>query len=213
MSTIIYGAGATGRLVAALLKRAGRKVEHVFCDSLKEPCAHHGFELAVQPSTRLRELCQEPSDYAMMIAVGYQHGAEINARRQELYDGYKKQGFGFVGLGDWLESVVLPQTQFHHGSKLGVNCFVSSGVVIGHDARIGDHVWVNSNVSIDGGAEIGDCCVLGSGAVIGAGIRLGHHTLVGPGAVVLRNTRPYSAHIAEFTRESRFSSTVYRRLG
>jgi hypothetical protein len=157
-----------------------------------------------------------PSQFNLLIAIGYQHGG-MNAKRAQLFETLSAAGYAFCTLppscpAESVGSMLLPGVVVHDNAHIGVNCFISSNTVIGHDAVIGAHSWINANVSLDGGAVVGERCVIGAGAVIGAGVTLGARTLVGPGAVILEDTEPDSVWLAPAAQKHRFSSAVFGRM-
>jgi sugar O-acyltransferase (sialic acid O-acetyltransferase NeuD family) len=221
VKTVIYGAGATARMVAPLLgaQLSGVVADYVHGEPEGEATFLHNQQ--VHLAEDLRRLFP-PSNHKLIICIGYQHSA-MNGKRAELYELLSAAGYQFDRMGmppPWFAesaavgegSVLLPGVVLHDSASVGVNCFVSSNTVIGHDVELGAHCWVNANVSIDGSAVIGERCVIGAGAVIGAGVRLGARTLVGPGAVVLRDTEPDSAWFAPAAEKQRFSSGTFGRM-
>jgi bifunctional N-acetylglucosamine-1-phosphate-uridyltransferase/glucosamine-1-phosphate-acetyltransferase GlmU-like protein len=194
---IIYGAGATARMAVHV---AGDRLCGVVSDSFSENNPQKlGGEWVEHPDA-LSDY--PPSDYVVLVAVGYQHGG-MNSRRKEICESLISRGYDAPG------NIFLDRVSIHTDVRIGMNCFISSGTVLGHDVVLGSHVWLNANVSIDGGVVIGDRCVIGAGAVIGTGVKLGERTLVGPGAVVLRDTLPGSVWLAPEAKEQRFGSSVF----
>ncbi len=221
---VIYGAGATARMMAEYLSEA---IAGAVSDNLEHTFRLNG-EIPVCDSSLLASK-YPPEQFFVIVGVGYQHGTYrngrcgMNARREELYLTLDSWGYQLasasnndlcVNAGERVQpgTFFAPGVCMHHGASVGVNCFVSSNVTIGHDAHVGDHAWINAGVSIDGGAEVGDRCVIGSNAVIGAGVILGARTLVGPGAVVLRNTDPGATVLAAPSVTQRFDSEVFGSL-
>lgn len=215
MKTIVYGAGATARIAAALL---GDQVGGVVADGeigtrIGECLSQHSDSLSI---------LYPPELFNLLICIGYQHGG-MNTRRREVFETLSKAGYSFRSALGWTwvhlptdrigaGCMLLPGVVAHDNAQIGVNCFVSSNTVIGHDAQVGSHSWINANVSLDGGAVVGEQCVIGAGAVIGAGVQLGDRTLVGPGAVVLRDTPPDTVWLAPGAVLHRFSSKVFGRM-
>ena len=219
MKTLIYGAGATGRMAAFMLK--GSNQEYELVDDMADDLPF--FEIYEKQVYSLSDaLTHLPFDeYEALVCVGYQHGkGGMNARREELSRHLLDLGYALRGLSvtsDKLsmaharcsKSMILGGTEFHTNVILEPGCFLGSNVTVGHDVRIGAYSWINSGVSIDGSAKIGRRCVIGSNAVVGAGVTLGDRTLVGPGAVVLRDTAPDAVVLAAPSEVQRFSSDVY----
>lgn len=67
-------------------------------------------------------------------------------------------------------------------AKIGQNCLIEPGVVIGHEAEIGDHVHIAANTVIGRGVVIGVGCAIGANVTI-------THSLLGQGVVVYPGAR------------------------
>ncbi len=75
------------------------------------------------------------------------------------------EGSTVIGSGTKIDNLV----HIAHGVKIGKNCLIVAGVVIG------------------GSCEIGDNCYIGMGALIKNKIRIGKNAVIGMGAVVLKD--------------------------
>ena len=205
MKTLIYGSGATARLIV----RFAPYVHGVIEDYPSHQPA--GSPLLNRPTLKLPQ-----PDCELIIGVGYQHGeGGMNKRREEIAEigcplASVIFSFGVRNIGTGC--VVLPGTILHDNSCIGRNCFIASNVTVGHDVCIGDHSWVNSGVALDGSAIVGRRCVIGANAVIGAGVKLGERVLIGPGAVVLRDVPDGGVVLAPESVLHRFNSSVFGRM-
>lgn len=74
-------------------------------------------------------------------------------------------GSTVIGAGTKIDNLV----HIAHGAKIGKNCLIVAGAVIG------------------GSTEIGDNCYIGIGAMIKNKIRIGNNVVIGMGAVVLND--------------------------
>jgi UDP-3-O-[3-hydroxymyristoyl] glucosamine N-acyltransferase len=75
------------------------------------------------------------------------------------------RGSTVIGSGTKIDNLV----HIAHGVKIGKNCLIVAGAVIG------------------GSCEIGDNCYIGIGAMIKNKIKIGKNAVIGMGAVVLRD--------------------------
>jgi len=67
-----------------------------------------------------------------------------------------------IGQGTVIDSL----THIAHGVKIGRNCAIVSGAVIGGSAEIGDNTFIGMNASIKQKVKIGKGCTIGAGAVV-----------------------------------------------
>ena len=67
-----------------------------------------------------------------------------------------------IGEGTVIDSLV----HVAHSAKIGRNCAIVSGAVIGGSAEIGDSTFIGMNASIKQKVKIGKGCTIGSGAVV-----------------------------------------------
>ena len=146
-----------------------------------------------------------PSQYRMLIAVGY---IQNNKIRKERYFRAKEMGYQFITfispkavtypenlvgenciIGHY--AVISPDTQ------IGNNVIIGSGSTVGHDVVIGDHCFLSNGVSIAGSANIGECCYLGTNSTIRNKISIGKECVIGAGAILLENAEDRSVYLGE----------------
>lgn len=71
-------------------------------------------------------------------------------------------GSTVIGEGTCIDNLV----HIAHGVKIGKNCLIVAGTVIGGSCEIGDNVFIGINASIKNKVSIGDNCIVGMGAIV-----------------------------------------------
>lgn len=80
-----------------------------------------------------------------------------------------------------IDRAVVGNTIISRGSK------IDHHVHVGHGAKIGEDCLIVAGTVIGGSAEIGDRCYLGMGCLIKNKVKIGNDVTVGMGAVVLKD--------------------------
>lgn len=96
----------------------------------------------------------------------------LNHVRLETYAAARLRGFK-------CETLRHPQTICEPDIRVGENCWIGAGAVIGTGVRIGNNTFVGASARIDAGAQIGANAWIGPGAAIGQHARIGAHCLIG----------------------------------
>lgn len=137
-----------------------------------------------------------PSDYRLLIPMGYQH---INGVRREHFEGAKQRGYTFVNYVSSRASV-WPDLQigenvliYEHAiiqpfARIGSNCIIRSGAHISHHCEIADHAFIAAEVAMGGEGYVGEQAFVGVGAVLRDRIRIAERSFIGAGAVVVKDT-------------------------
>ena len=73
----------------------------------------------------------------------------------------------------------------YRDTVIGENTKLDNLVHVGHNAKIGRNCLIVAGAVIGGSAEIGDCCYIGMNASIRNRVKIGKHVLIGAGAVVV----------------------------
>jgi len=71
-------------------------------------------------------------------------------------------GSTVIGEGTKIDNLV----HIAHGAKIGKNCLIVAGAVIGGSAEIGDNCFIGINASIKNKVKIGNNVTVGMGAVV-----------------------------------------------
>jgi len=155
------------------------------------------------------EAVYPPSDYRLLIPMGYQR---INGVRRERYDMAKQRGYTFVSYVSSRAST-WPDLQigenvliYEHAiiqpfARIGNNCIIRSGAHISHHCVIDNHAFVAAEVAMGGEGYVGEQAFVGVGAVLRDRIRIGERTFVGAGAVVVGNTDADGVYVGNPARK------------
>lgn len=150
-----------------------------------------------------------PSDYRLLIPMGYQR---INGVRRARYEAAKQRGYTFVNYISSRASV-WPDLQvgenvliYEHAviqpfASIGDNCIIRSGAHISHHCRIASHAFVAAQVAMGGEGHIGEQAFVGVGAVLRDRIRVAERTFIGAGAVVLQPTEADGTYVGNPARK------------
>ena len=198
---ILFGSGATARMMRYQFERIGRKiVAHVVDDGFVEASFLDG--LPVIPFSQLL-ISFPPALYDCFVCIG---PARQNQLRKERLDILEKLGYGIASyispealVADHIH--IYPHTKIGERSicqpfvSLGKNVFIGSGCIIGHGTVIGDHCFIASGVITGGGVRIGDYSFLGTGSILRNDIILGCRVTVGAGVTLLEDAADNSLYI------------------
>lgn len=72
------------------------------------------------------------------------------------------EGSTVIGAGTKIDNLV----HIAHGVKIGKNCLIVAGTVIGGSSEIGDNCFLGINCSIKNKVKIGNNCTIGMGAIV-----------------------------------------------
>lgn len=138
-----------------------------------------------------------PSEYKMLILLGYQN---MNRLRASKYLYAKEKGYQFIS---YINSRAYSLEDFH----VGENCFILENQSINLDVKIGnnvvmwscnhlgdysvieDHVWISSHVAVAGNATIKEYSFVGVNASILNNVIIAPKTFVGAGVSIAQNTK------------------------
>jgi len=146
-----------------------------------------------------------PSDYHMLIAIGFQR---TNGLRSERYRQAKAKGYTLINyisskavtwpgtvVGD--NCIISPNTMISPSAKIGNDVLIGPGCVVAHDNTIGDHCFVGSGVSLSGVVTIEAYCFIGTGATVRDNVTIGRQSIIGAGALILENTPDKSVYLGK----------------
>jgi len=166
------------------------------------------------------EIEYPPTDYGMLVAVGYQ---KLNKLRAAKYNDAKGKGyklvsyissklgnFGNVEIGD--NCFILENQAIQPCSKIGNNVTIWSGNHIGHHSTIQDHCFITSQVVISGNTVIEPYCFIGVNATIGHSITIGEESFIGAGSLITKNADKKSVFIAKDTDKYKLDSEYFVRF-
>lgn len=198
---ILFGAGATARMMRYQYKRICREVvAHVVDDDYLEQSELDG--LPVIPFSQLLTSF-DPRFYDCFVCIG---PARQNELRQERLHMFEQMGYGIASYVS-PEALVADHIHIHPHTKIGErsicqpfvsigkNVFIGSGCIIGHNSVIEDHCFIASGVITGGGVHIGAYSFLGTGCILRNDITLGRRVMVGAGVTLLEDAPDDSVFI------------------
>jgi acetyltransferase EpsM len=169
-----FGAGAQGRLAADLVRwhfAATYRVAGFFDDGKPagETLPGGGRVLGgVMDAERLL-----PPDAVVFVALGARHRAKALQLIRDLRE-----------AGVPLASLIPPTASVSPSARLGDNCLLMPGALVGAGVMAGDLLWMHANAALEHDTSAGPGVLLGPSAAVAAGARLGAGALIGAGAVV-----------------------------
>jgi len=199
---VIFGLGTFAQVAKVYLT----------CDSHYEVVAFtvdkafvHGesaFGLPVVPFEEV-ETKYPPGQYKMLVAIGYNEGNHLRARK---YEEAKAKGYelityvnsrtaiwGEVEIGD--NCFIFENETIQPFVKIGNDVVIWSGNHIGHHSTIGDHCFISSHVVISGGAVVEPYSFLGVNSCLRDGIHIASGSVIGMGAIVVKDTEENCTYI------------------
>ena len=188
MSIVIFGAGAVGREVLAVLNAAGERVAGFFV----EP----GYQTNPVHSVPVWDnVASFPEDDAIRIVLAIGNGKErgrlaakfASARFANVIHPAVSLG-PHVSIGDGV--MLLGPINATTDVEIGSHVLVNPGCLLPHDCSIGAFASLGPGVSLGGNVRIETGANLGVGAIVAPGCRIGAWATVGAGAVVLRDVEP-----------------------
>lgn len=144
-----------------------------------------------------------PGAYKMLVAIGYNEGNHLRARK---YEEAKAKGYelityvnsrtaiwGEVEIGD--NCFIFENQTIQPFVKIGNDVVIWSGNHIGHHSTIGDHCFISSHVVISGGAVVEPYSFLGVNSCLRDGVHIARGSVIGMGAVVVKDTQENCTYI------------------
>jgi hypothetical protein len=166
------------------------------------------------------ETCYPPSEFCMIIAVGF---VRMNAIRRERAVMAREKGYRLVNYvhpsvdislaeikGD--NNILLEHASLHPGTVVESDNFISSNTNIGHGCRVGNGCWFNAGVSIGGETTIRDGCVFSINSGANNNLIVEEETFVGPGCFLARSSQPGDVFLTEHPGKYRLASRSFLKL-
>jgi UDP-perosamine 4-acetyltransferase len=184
---VIIGAGGHGKVLAAALLRAGQAVLG-FVDA--DPALKGSKILGLSVLGGDEVLT---SDMLLVNGIG---STGRPARRREIFERLKEQGFSFATVVD-PSAIIGPEVELAEGAQvlagaviqpgayIGRNSIVNSRASVDHDVTLGAHVHIAPGAVLSGNVIVGDEVHIGTGAAIKQGVRIGSGSVIGVGAAVI----------------------------
>ncbi len=185
---LILGAGGHGRVVAQVLRAAGREI----AGFLDDAAAKTGTEV---DGVRVLGTSEDAARLASSLGASVIVGVGDNAQRGMRQSRLQAEGLTIAssvdpsaviapGVSVEAGAVVMPGAVVNIGCKLGVGSVVNTSAVLDHDTELGDYAHASPGAITSGGVSVGVFAWLGAGAIVLPGVRIGEHAVVGAGAVV-----------------------------
>lgn len=164
--------------------------------------------LPLVPFERL-EAYYPPSDYRLLIPMGYQH---INGVRRARFESAKRRGYGFVSYVSSRASVwpdlnigenvlIYEHAIIQPFARIGSNCIIRSGAHISHHCEVADHAFIAAEVAMGGEGYVGEQSFVGVGAVLRDRIHIAQRSFIGAGAVVVQDTQVDGVYVGNPARK------------
>lgn len=153
-----------------------------------------------------------PNQYKMAVIMGYKN---LNRYREERYLQAKAKGYDFINyisphslvetecVGE--NVFILGQCHIQPFTKIGNNCVIWSGTIIGHHTIIDDNCFI-AGARVSGSVTIESNCFLGNSSMIADGIIIGKHSIIGQACMIQRNTKDCSVFVNRQTKRMNITS-------
>ncbi|KPF85493.1 hypothetical protein IP70_12480 [alpha proteobacterium AAP38] len=150
-----------------------------------------------------------PSDYRLLIPMGYQR---INSIRRARFEAARQRGYTFASYvssraSTWPDLVIGDNVLIYEHAiiqpfaRIGDNCIIRSGAHISHHCTVESHAFVAAEVAMGGESTVGEQAFVGVGSVVIDNIRIGARGFVGAGAVVTRSTDDDGVYVGNPARK------------
>lgn len=150
-----------------------------------------------------------PSDYRLLIPMGYQ---QINGIRRARYEDARRRGYQFVSYVSSRASVwpdlkvgenvlIYEHAIIQPFARIGDNCIIRSGAHISHHCVVESHAFVAAEVAMGGEGHVGEQAFVGVGAVLRDRIQIAERSFIGAGAVVVTDTEADGVYVGNPARK------------
>ncbi len=185
---LLLGAGGHGRVVAQVLRAAGREI----AGFLDDDPTKIGIEVdGLRVLGTSEDAARLGSSIGAVVIVGVGDNTQRGARLSQL----QAEGVAIASVVDpsavvapgvtiGAGAVVMPRAVVNTGCTIGFGCIVNTSASLDHDTALGDCAHASPGAITSGGVSVGAFAWLGTGAIVLPGVRIGEHAVVGAGAVV-----------------------------
>ncbi len=193
---LIFGTGQFSQIIKRYLEEQGRVIAGFTAEK-----QHISLGGGVYPFETIASSFP-PSEYEMIICVGYTH---MNNIRQRIWKEAKEKGYNIIGfihetatvltedIGEG--TIVMERALVGPYTKLGIGNIVFSDAHIAHHTIVGDFNFFTISAAVAGNVRIGCNCFFGNNCTIRNGIEIKDYTLVGAGAYVSKSTEEYAVMV------------------
>jgi sugar O-acyltransferase (sialic acid O-acetyltransferase NeuD family) len=109
------------------------------------------------------------------------------------------------GVGNYIQEAVIIQAEV----RVGDNCSIHMGAIVGHESNIGNSVFIAHAVSISGACSIGDGTFIGTNATILPRTKIGKWATIGAGCVVTKDVPDYAVAVGNPAKVIKFNEPIY----
>jgi sugar O-acyltransferase (sialic acid O-acetyltransferase NeuD family) len=189
---IIFGAGGTGRTIAAVMRHCCTGSDLAFLDDAMAGQVVNGVPVlgAVADCGRYEEA---------EFIIGF--GTSYRRQRQALWERLMREErtlFNAVFPGSYVDStatvgfgnLIAANCAVLPNARIGNDCMLCVSVTVDHDSQVGDHCYLSPGVNLAGGVILEPSVFVGTNATILPTIRVGLGSVVGAGAVVTKTVPP-----------------------
>lgn len=191
---VVVGAGAQGRIVAVIWRRADPQRELAFFDD--QPTLWGTQVLGIPVSGPVASL-EESGFRAAPVIVGLGH----NYARTDLARKLEQKAVRFANAIDPTAVImpevtigrgvfVGPQAVVHTGTEVGDHVIINTSAAVEHDGVLETGVSIASGAHVGGRVHVERHAFIATGATIIARVRIGEGAIVGAGAVVTADVPP-----------------------
>ena len=193
---VVIGFGGHGRVVAAALIAAGRKLVAV-TDLHPEAVTNAPKNVDVITDEILLSR-YGPGEVLLALGIGSIRPTLEQGLTRQTVKSFLDLGYRFTGLqhpAAWVASdaIVSPTAQIHAGvivqpgTTIGDFSILNTKSSVDHDCLIGSFCHIGPGATLSGNVSVGDGSHLGTGCNVIQGIRIGNSSFVAAGATVVRD--------------------------
>ena len=192
---VVVGAGAQGRVVAAIWRRMEPDRELVFLDD--NPALWGATVAGADVRGGLQELARlAPEPASILVAIGHNDTRLALAERvgdlRRFATVIDPSAVILPGARLGAGVLVGPQAVVHTAAQVGDHAVINTAAVVEHDCVIGEGAYLAPAVRMAGRVHVGRCAFVATGVTLVGRVRVGDGAIVGAGAVVTSDVPPGS---------------------
>lgn len=189
---IVIGAGGHGRVIADILRSAGREVLGFLDDrAVKKP--------GINVLGRIEDAPGYSDSAEFIIGIG------SNKARMEIAGRFAgvlrytaavhKNAVIAPGVVPGEGSVVMAGAIVNVGAVIGSHCIINTSASVDHDCVLADFVHLSPGAHLAGNVTLGMGCWLGIGGAVINGVSVCPWCVIGAGGVVIKNLKQPGTYV------------------
>ena len=193
---IVIGFGGHGRVVAAALAAAGRRL--IAVTDLHPNVVENAPKNVEVITDEILLNRYGPQEVMLALGIGSVRPTNEQGLTRQTVKSFQNLGYRFIGFqhpAAWVacDAIVSPTAQIHAGvivqpgTTIGDFSILNTKSSVDHDCQIGAFCHVGPGSTLSGNVYVGDGSHLGTGCNVIQGIRIGIRSFVAAGATVVRN--------------------------